>query len=287
MSDASFPVDLKALSVPAAKLIGAVREAVGIPAPPEPARGRKKTKAKANGEAGPPAILARGKAPSDLELRASERLVRREMRRQENIESITKKAVEALPATVSEDPVDGDWIGRFIESCQDIGDEEVQALWARLLAGEIAKPGTISIRTLRVARELARSDLHLFTGLCRFVWVIPGFGLTPIIHDLANPCFEEAGVGAAALPHLAALGLVAYNETGIYSLVQVSSAPAFYYGRSHTISVPGGVKDLLLGRALLSDVGKELAPMTKSSGLEAYRASVVAQWRAAGWEVQE
>ena len=72
-----------------------------------------------------------------------------------------------------------------------------------------------------------------------------------------------------------------------YTLLQVSSVPAFYYGRSHTISIAGGRKDLLLGRALLSDLGKELAPMTKSSGLEAYRASVVAQWRAAGWAVQE
>ena len=291
MNDPNLSLELNPVSGPAAKLIGAVRDAVGIPNAPVPAQGRKKSKAtvktRSNGGVEAPAFLARGKTPSAIELRASERLARREIRRQENIEQITKKAVDALPASVSAEPADGAGIGCFVESCQDATDEQMRTFWARMLAAEVATPGSISLRAVRAVREMAPGELAQFAGLCQFVWVIQGFGLAPVIQDLASPCFAEAGLVPETFPQLAALGLISFNEAGSYGLQKFSGTTAFYYGRSHAVSAPTGGRELLLGRALLTSVGKELAPHAGSAGHEAYRASVVAQWRASGLNVQE
>jgi hypothetical protein len=282
MSDSNFPVDLKALSEPAVKLIEAVRDAVGVVY--EPTRIRRKAKAEADAAV----ILARSQIEvREIEVRASERLIRRELRRQENIEKITRKAVDALPAAVSKEPVDQDWISRFFENCQDIGNEEMQSLWAKLLAGEVAKPGTFSLRTLRVIRDLARDDALLFTNFCRFVWVIPGVGLSPIVHDLENTCFAEAGLPFTSFLHLASLGLIEFNEIAGFNLKGVSKIPAFYYGRQHLISLPEGKKDLEIGRALLTSAGKELTPIAGSQPMESYRTSVIEWWKSRGWSVSD
>lgn len=280
MSDSNLPVDLKALSEPAVKLIEAVRDAVG--AVYEPTRIRRRAKAEADAAV----ILARSQtAVREIEIRASERLIRRELRRQDNIERITKKALDALPNSVSKDPVDEDWISRFFEHCQDVGNEEMQSLWAKLLAGEVAKPGTFSLRTLRIIRDLARDDALLFTNFCRFVWAIPGVGLTPIIHDLENKCFKEAGLKFVSFLHLASLSLIEFKDDSGYSVKDVSKCSAFYFGRRHLISLAEGKTYLELGHALLTTTGKELAPIAGSEAMETYRTSVVEKWRKEGWTV--
>lgn len=282
MSDSNFPVDLRALSEPAVKLIETVRDAVGVVY--EPTRIRRKAKAEADAAV----ILARNKIEvRQIEIRASERLISRELRRQDNIEKITKKAVDALPSSVSKDPVDQDWISRFFENCQDIGNEEMQSLWAKLLAGEVAKPGTFSLRTLRVIRDLARDDALLFTSFCRFVWVIPGVGLTPIIHDLEDKCYADAGLKFTSFLHIASLGLIEFNEIAGFNLKDVSKASAFYYGRHHLISIAEGKKELQIGRVLLTSAGKELVPISGSEAMESYRTSVIEKWKKEQWSVTD
>ena len=39
---------------------------------------------------------------------------------------------------------------------------EMQLIWAQLLAGEVAEPGTFSLRTLQLVRNLQESDARLF-----------------------------------------------------------------------------------------------------------------------------
>src|SRR5437016_4468971 len=96
MAEQNFSlVDLKALSKPAVKLIEAVRSAVGILY--EPTQIRLKAKAEANAAI----ILARNRQQiTEIEIRASERLINREIRRQQNIEQITRNALHALPDKV-------------------------------------------------------------------------------------------------------------------------------------------------------------------------------------------
>ncbi len=66
------------------------------------------------------------------------RVILKEERRQRNIDSIVAKAIEfARGKEASENRVDPDWIVEFFNIAQDCSYENMQYLWAKLLANEI------------------------------------------------------------------------------------------------------------------------------------------------------
>lgn len=112
-------------------------------------------------------VLERAKARSlssskeieqDLLDRIEERILHREIKKQRNLDSVNGFAAEQLKneQEVSDEPVDDDWIGRFFSFAEDISNEEMQVLWGKILAGEIKKPKTFSIRTLELIRNLTK-----------------------------------------------------------------------------------------------------------------------------------
>jgi hypothetical protein len=99
-----------------------------------------------------------------IEVRAERRLEFTERRRQNNIETITGVAASELAGeteVVAQQP-DDDWIARFFTAAQDINSKQMQDLWGRILSGEIKKPGSYSLRTLDLIRNISASDAELF-----------------------------------------------------------------------------------------------------------------------------
>jgi hypothetical protein len=158
-------VDLSALSEPVCKLIEAVTQCIGTLY--EPTRIRRKAKAEADAAL----ILAEADAEKQALLkRAAHRLAIKEINRQKNIENIINQAVNSLPETVSSDPVDPDWISRFFDECKDVSNEDLQKIWARLLANEVAIPKSCSRKTLTVLKDLSSNDAKIFKTLCSLLW---------------------------------------------------------------------------------------------------------------------
>ena len=58
------------------------------------------------------------------------------------------------------------WTSSFSSGAQGVSSDEMQILWARILAGEVVMPGSTSIRTLAILRNLDRSTAQLFRRLC-------------------------------------------------------------------------------------------------------------------------
>jgi uncharacterized repeat protein (TIGR03899 family) len=117
---------------------------------------------------------ARAKAEgAEIELevyeRIEDRLLFKESRRQRNIDNISHVAVEQLnqEETVSDEPVDEDWATRFFNLAEDVSNEEMQNLWGRILAGEVKKPKTYSLRTLELLKNLNKSDAECFMKFAR------------------------------------------------------------------------------------------------------------------------
>ena len=65
-----------------------------------------------------------------LYLRTCSRVLSQEMRKQENIENVISKAQEILQDenNVEKEDVNEDWLMRFFNSIQDIGNEDMQTL---------------------------------------------------------------------------------------------------------------------------------------------------------------
>ena len=61
--------------------------------------------------------------------------------------------------------MDKDWFTRYFNIVQDISNEDIQDLWAKLLAGEIKQPGSFSYRTLETLKNMTTDEAELFTKI--------------------------------------------------------------------------------------------------------------------------
>lgn len=64
-----------------------------------------------------------------------------------------------------------DWLMRFFDSVSLVSSEELQKLWGKVLAGEVKKAGTCSLRTLDIIRNLSKDEAVCFNELCRYVMI--------------------------------------------------------------------------------------------------------------------
>ena len=99
--------------------------------------------------------------------RVRQRIQFQEEKRQENIESVVSQAAEQLgDKNVADEEPDHDWTARFFSHVQDVSSKEMQALWARVLSGEVERQGSTSVRTLEILRNLDQSTAELFRRFC-------------------------------------------------------------------------------------------------------------------------
>lgn len=274
-------IDLKGWGEPVSKLIDAVRSATGVRY--EPNRIRRKARAEADARI----ILAKADIQvSEITQRAAHRMIHREVRRQENIDAIVDSAMKQLPDSVAKEPVDDGWLAGFFEQCQDVSGEQLQQLWGRLLAGEVARPGSFSLRTLGMVKVLEASDAKLFTNLRRFIWRGPVFFMLPRTNE-TDEFLKSAGLYPTVLAHLQTIGLMQAGPEMRYRLQGGQSTQLFYFGREHVLSIPHEARDCQIRIDLLSDIGHELVDIISVEPVEEYRLAIVANWRKMSIDVKE
>ena len=115
---------------------------------------------------------------SGLELKEPEKLAevlqrveRIEQRQQDerlaNVLSVLERTVEALAdkEAPGQRPTSR-WVSVFTDCAQHASTDELRDTWARILAGETERPGSISIRTLNTLNGLDQATALLFRRLC-------------------------------------------------------------------------------------------------------------------------
>lgn len=219
-------LSLSGLSEPGTKLIEKISDAIGVLY--EPTRIRKKAKAEA--EAKRTELISRLELEG-IEKRAVERFLKRETKRQENIENITMQAAQSLSESDNVSDIDEDWIEAFFRECEDISDEQMQMLWGRILSEEAKSKGSFSRRTLKLLSTISKEEANLITYFGKFVW--QANKLTPILFTDENG--DTEGITFDKLSVLDSLGVI---QQGIgYSLTFKSKNGRIgYYG---TVFSPG------------------------------------------------
>ena len=97
----------------------------------------------------------------------TQRIQFQEEKRQGNIGTVIRRAASELEDKHVEDhEPNHDWTARFFSDIQDVSTKEAQLLYAKVLAGEVEKPGSTSMRTLSILRNLDRPTAMLFKVLC-------------------------------------------------------------------------------------------------------------------------
>ncbi len=81
-------------------------------------------------------------AVKELAERAGKCIVYEELRKQSNMESIIDKAILAINEEAKPQDLQDDWIANFFDKCRLVSDEQMQVLWAKILAGERILPAS-------------------------------------------------------------------------------------------------------------------------------------------------
>ena len=103
----------------------------------------------------------------DIADTVNQRIQFQERKRQINITSVVREAAGQLTdKEVENHEPDHDWTARFFNDVQDVSSEEMQALWAAVLAGQVERAGSTSIRTLGILKSLDQATARLFRKFC-------------------------------------------------------------------------------------------------------------------------
>ena len=225
------------------------------------------------------------KAKSEIEItelhrRAMHRFVEEEANRQENIEEITKKSISHLKQESKPEQMEDDWITNFFDKSRIISDDEMQTLWAKVLAGEANSPGTYSKRTVNLLGDLDKKDALLFQSLCRFGWLIGNF--TPLVFDPQAEIYNRVGINFESLSHLNSLGLIQFNSIGGFSRQRLPKQfVVVYCGQPLALSMQKDTdNNLNLGSVLLTQAGRELASIINAPCVGGFADYVKEKWRA-------
>ena len=117
-----------------------------------------------------------------IEQRSTSRREYQERKRQENIERITSIAAAELVSeqAVPNERPDPDWITRFFGNAEDVTSEQLQELWGRILAGEIKRPGSYSLRSLEFVKSIGKQEADLFEKLGRLGLISGPVAVIPV-----------------------------------------------------------------------------------------------------------
>lgn len=290
--------DLVGLGQIGVRLIEKISDATGVIYEPTRIARRANAEAKA-------AII---QAETDVEVaairaRAAERFVNEQILHQANMEAIIEKASSRIEEDASPEDMADDWLLNFFDKSRMVSDDEMQEIWAHILADEANFPGAYSRRAVNILSELDKSDAELFNSLCRFRLItvrhlsITAPGLPPYprsrfntpsnppclaVMDLRNSIYSDHGIDYDALLHLEGLGLITTIPQG-YSSVSSGKVPYVCENRHLILSSSGPIP---VGMAKFTSAGAQLSelcfPLETPTGFADYLTGV---WESQGIDV--
>lgn len=229
---------------------------------------------------------------SDIERRAMYRFFVEEAKKQGNIETITQKALPNVNEKATPQDVEDDWITNFFDKCRLISDEQVQNLWAHVLAGEANAPGRFSKRTVNLLAELDSVDATLFTKLCSFCLVSSDFAdgeFLPLIYGIDDKIYTDHGVNFDALSHLESIGLIHLNGQPVYQMTSLPQQGVIaYYGEHVRIRFDKPENnEMHLGHVILTRAGQQLASICGGQPRGGFLEYLIERWTNRGYRIDQ
>ena len=201
-------------------------------------------------------------------------LVLREIRGDRNVSAAVSHAEADLRNDPQEPPertVDEDWLYRWRDSASDVSAEELQALWGRVLAGEVKSPGTFSLRTLEFLRTLSKEEARRIEKLAPFV--VDG----DFVFKGDRGLLEKAGITLGFLLGLQDLGIVqtqALQKPWTSSSAEEFKVGLIAYTRALVVTHPDPTKELSLRGYRLTSLGGQVLKIGKFAPCESFLRSL-------------
>lgn len=225
---------------------------------------------------------------TDIEQRAISRMINEEAEKQKNIESVTVKALPLLTESASPEKIERDWLVAFFDKARIVSNEEMQELWARVLAGEANSPGAFSKRTLQVLAALDKSDADMFSSLCNFTWNIDG--QVPLVLDSAEKLYTDNGVNFETLLHLESIGLISFDGLAGFTFVtDENMCSVSYLEKTMNLTLKKRTRsskyELPIGQCVFTNAGLELLKMCQPVKKSEFLEYVIREWEEEGIQI--
>lgn len=216
-----------------------------------------------------------------IEQRTIAVIAHREQLNQLNIEAIAGHAMAELESGDEKplstlDPgsnVTDDWLNRFYDDARLISDPQMQAVWGKVLAGEIQAPGSFSFQTLDIVRNLTQEDALTFQKAVNLM-VVPSVYAALIIRGEDSGVFQKSfNLFFPDYVRLMNLGLISPTENAHFIRRQLSK------GESSHIQIGNTLLQLVAQRnaaqkdipcLIVSEAGRELAQLSTAEPSEDY-----------------
>jgi uncharacterized repeat protein (TIGR03899 family) len=91
--------------------------------------------------------------------RKNELLAQKKLR---NLENILARAIDFCLDEGKEEDLDPDWFFSFVKMAEEIYSPAMQELWGKIFAVETARPGSFSLKTLGILKQLTQKDAQIF-----------------------------------------------------------------------------------------------------------------------------
>ncbi len=136
------------------------------------------------------------------------------------------------------DDVDFGWWRNWRDKARLAPDQDVETLFAQVLAGQVERPGAFSLQTLSALSNLEKEVADLFTALCRFVVVVNAVrddteynSLVPLFfrRSLSDEVYRPFGYGVGALDCLDSLGLIKNEIDAVVKFIDAQPGDTFHY----------------------------------------------------------
>ena len=183
---------------------------------------------------------------------------------------------------------------RWVTEASNVSDETLQGLWARLLAGELESPGSVSNDTMSIARDLNRHTAEEFQALCSAALCYFD-GRPMIVVGCGNPgtnSLRPYGLSYEVLMRLAHHRLIVnemrshrdFNSGSSQPTVAVRQQDLAWVLRWSDVNTPPDSERLIRG-ILFTPAGKELFPVVQKVPNPAYRVAMLKALEQDGWTV--
>ncbi len=250
----------------------------------------------------------------DLTQTVNQRIQFQEEKRQRNIAAVVRRAADELgDKEVPDSDTDHDWAARFFSDVQDVSSEEMQVLWAKVLAGEVERPGSTSFRTMNILKNLDSQTASIFRRLSSArmtpqIGVRGGGVMEPTGNEFvlslggsaARNSLEKYGLSFNTLNRLNEHGLIIpeYNSQLMHKILDSgpnrsprwTSMAHGFQGRSWVL-VPidnrQGDQTIELSVVLLTNSGMELAKVVDVETMPEYQEAVADYFAKNGFRMLE
>ena len=235
----------------------------------------------------------------DIAETVRQRIQFQEEKRQGNIGAVVGQTAELLGDNdVPDQEPDHDWTARFFNYIQDVSSEEMQLLWAKVLAGQIEQPGSISIRALSILRNMDQASAKLFQVLRSACITFAPDGLqildarVPSLgRNAGENSLQEFGLPFGNLNMLNEHGLIISDYNSWYDMKMCIGIPAPGFGQSpsmvripfgfqgrHWVLTPSAQRtagaEYRISGVALTQAGKELSRIVECEPMHKYHQSL-------------